>query len=342
MTGGAGFIGSNCVDALLGAGHHVVVLDDFSSGRNENLAKAFEISHKKGLKFRVIRGSVSDPTVWAKVDPMDAVFHFAAQTSVTASVKDPDRDFQTNVLAVQHLLQWVRSKKVRMLLYANTAGAMYGKAFSFPTDERALVKPLAPYGATKSFMETYLFSLCLALKSSATWSDDAKADNYFSWVSMRLSNVYGPRQITTGEAGVMPIFMETLGKGDAPTIFGDGSKTRDYIHVSDVVAGFMLALEKLKTAPLDEPFNLGTGIETRDLEVFQHIMKAMHEIGSDPGSHVAFKNSLKISAPNFAPIRAGESTRSLVDIAKIQAFLGWRPRIQIYDGIRATVQGYFD
>lgn len=341
VTGGAGFIASHITDALLEAGYDVTVVDDFSAGRNENLEQAFEISQKKGLKFRVLRASIADETTWKNLDGADILVHFAAQTSVTASVQNPKKDFGINVLSVQYIIEWIRSKGVRSVVYANTGGAMYGKPAYFPTDERAGVHPVCPYGATKAFFEIYLSSLCASLKASGEWSSDPADKNYFSWAALRLSNVYGRRQVTTGEAGVVPIFIETIAKGEAPTIFGDGSKSRDYVHVSDVVAAALLAAEKMKTCFLDEGFNIATSTETRDLEVFQSLLHVMHELGSDPESLPQFRNALKITQPNFAPIRPGESMRSVLDNNKAAAILGWRPKVLFRKGLEDTVKSYY-
>jgi len=342
VTGGAGFIGSHVCDALLKAGHDVTVVDDFSSGRNANLEEAFELAQRMGLKFRIVRASISQEDTWTNLEAADAIVHLAAQTSVTASVHDSKKDFEINVLPTQYIISWVRRYQVRMVVYANTAGAMYGKTSYYPTDERAAIRPLSPYGATKNFFEIYLSSICEALKASQAWSSQPKEKNYFSWTSLRLSNVYGPRQITKGEAGVIPIFVETLGKSDAPTIFGDGSKTRDYIHVSDVVSAVMMSLEKMQQTHLDEGFNIATSIETRDIELFEFLVHTMHEIGSDPDSRLEYRNSLKINQPKFSPVRPGEVLRSVMDINKAAALLGWKPRVTFHKGLVETVSHYYE
>jgi UDP-glucose 4-epimerase len=341
VTGGAGFIGSHITDALLSAGHDVTVVDDFSAGRNENLEMAFEISQKNGLKFRVLRASVCEKTTWDSLEPADAIFHFAAQTSVTDSVADPKKDFKINVIGGSFLLDWVRKKGVRTVVYANTAGAMYGRPSHFPTNERSPPAPLSPYGATKAFFEIYLSSICDSFKASGEWSSNPTDKNYFSWASLRLSNVYGPRQITKGEAGVVPIFVETMGRGERPTIFGNGSKTRDYIHVSDVCSAAMKAFDKIQKVHLDEGFNIATGLETPDSEVFHAVMRALHDMGSDPDSPEPYKNSLKVSEANFADVRPGEVLRSVLDIGKAEAILAWRPRMTWHQGVKETVQKYF-
>ena len=343
VTGGAGFIGSHVTDALIDAGWHVTVIDDFSAGRNPNLEKATELARTKGLQFRVLRDSITDEATWKNLESADLLVHFAAQTSVSESVLNSKKDFNINVLSVHHIVNWVREKRVRMLVYANTAGAMYGKPAYFPTDERTLVKPLCPYGATKAFFEIYLNSVCESLKASRTWSSEPRDSNYFSWAAVRLANVYGPRQITKGEAGVIPIFVERMAKGETPTIFGDGDKTRDYVHVSDVVSAVMMSVQKMQQTSLDEGFNIATGVETRDIDLYHAVVRAMHEMGSDPDSPAAYKNSLKVPLqPIFAAIRPGEASRSVMDIMKAAAILGWRPKVDFYNGLKDTVNTYFE
>ena len=340
VTGGAGFIGSHLVDALLALNHHVTVIDDLSTGRESNLDSAKKQAAEKKLRLEIIKGSISDPKVWEKLPRHDGIFHMAAQTSVTVSVKDPDLDFNSNILSAKLLINWLRSKKVRTLVYANTAGALYGQAQHFPTDERHPLKPLSPYGATKAFTESYLGALGRALKDLKEWSDDPAAENYFSWAALRLGNVYGDRQYPKGEAGVLPIFIETICEGKAPTIFGDGAKTRDYVHVRDVVSAFVTAFQKLQTKPLDECFNVATGVETRDIDVFDHIIEALHARAGTPGASARVKNSLSIKEPKFAGIRAGEVVRSLLDVNKIEAYLGWKPTVDFAKGVVETVNNY--
>ncbi|MBS1984428.1 MAG: GDP-mannose 4,6-dehydratase [Bdellovibrionales bacterium] len=339
VTGGAGFIGSHCVDALLKKGCDVTVIDDFSSGSENNLALAKALSGS-GAKLTILRASIADPSVWTRLGAHDAIFHFAAQTSVTASVQDPRKDFDTNVACVPHILGWIRQNKVKNFLYANTAGALYGDAVVFPTDERSVIKPESPYGVTKAFMEMYLGALTRSLKSAGEWSSDVKSSNFFSWVSLRLGNIYGPRQVTKGEAGVVPIFFETLVRGERPTIFGDGKKTRDYVFVGDVIRAFMAAFDRLQQTAFDEFFNVGTSIETKDIELFDSLLRVMHGLAEKPPYAEKIKPSLKVKDPHFASIRPGEIVRSQLNIGKIDAFLAWQPKVSLEEGLRQTVEAY--
>jgi UDP-glucose 4-epimerase len=337
VTGGAGFIGSHLVDALLEKGCDVTVIDDLSSGREGNLEKAFA---KKSPKVELIKGNISDAKIWEKLPAHDALFHLAAQTSVTASVENPDHDFDSNVNSFRHIVKWIRKNKVRVLVYTNTAGAMYGAASTFPTDERHAMAPLCPYGATKTFPELYIGSLARALKASGDWSSLPSDANYFSWASLRLGNVYGPRQITKGEAGVIPIFIETIAQGKTPTIFGDGRKTRDYVYVRDVVRAYVAAWEKLQQVALDDFYNVGTMVETHDIDVFDGVLDAMQARSKTPGAPAATKNAQKINEPIFKPVRPGEVLRSFLNTNKIEAFLGWRPETDFQSGVNETVNTY--
>lgn len=339
VTGGAGFIGSHAVDGLIGHGLDVTVLDDFSSGRESNLAKARDLAKAKGLQLEIIRDSVSNIELWAKLPPHDGLLHFAAQTSVTASVTKPEHDFAVNVNCIPAMLQWVQRSGTRFVVYANTAGALYGEAQAFPTDERSAIAPLSPYGATKSFFETYLGALTRARKASGDWTSDPHLPSYFSWISLRLGNVYGPRQISKGEAGVVPIFIETLVRGEAPTIFGDGNKVRDYVHVEDVTRAFVGALDKLRQVAIDDVFNVSTGVETRDIEVFDAVLDALQERARGKDGAKAQK-CLSVKEPRFQSVRPGEVRRSSLNNFKLQSYLNWRPERTFQEGVRDTVMSY--
>lgn len=340
VTGGAGFIGSHVVDGLLVSGHSVTVLDNFVSGRLKNLATAKEISKRNGAILAILRGDVSNPKIWQKLalKKWDALIHFAAQTSVTASVSNPELDFKTNVDSVLYISKFLQKAKVRYLLFANTAGAMYGEVEAFPTGENQVCNPTAPYGATKNFFESYISALCKSLKAAKLWSSNPQDKNYFSWASLRLSNVYGPRQITKGEAGVVPIFIESFLKGKQPTIFGDGTKSRDYVYVSDVASAFLTGLDELQVQALDCGFNVSTGVEVTDHQVFETLKDALHLKSKDSKK---FQKALGVSTPKYAPIRPGELVRSCLDNSKIQKRV-WKNRMLMpfSKGARETVDYY--
>lgn len=328
VTGGAGFIGSHIVDALLSRGHDVFVLDNYFSGRDKNLDHARALATAAGRELATFDGDISNALIWSKIPAVDAVFHIAAQTSVTASVKEAARDFSWNVLASKFIIDYMRVNSVRFFLYTNTAGAMYGAPEQVPTPETHPIHPICPYGATKSFFETYIRAVSQSLKMESIYSDDPTAPNYFSWASLRLGNVYGPRQITKGEAGVVPIFIEKLLTNTAPTIFGKGTETRDYVHVEDVVSAFMHTFERQQKAPVDDAFNVGTGNETTTQNVFDLVVKAL-----------GLKTTVR--KPQQAPLRPGELERNCLNINKLKS-TGWAPKWKFDAGVEHTVTHYLE
>ncbi len=235
VTGGAGFIGSNLVDALLARGDDVVVLDDLSTGRRENLAAGAEVR----------TGDVTDlQAVATAAAGCEAIFHLAAQIDVRQSVADPARDLAINAGGTLTTLLAAKEAGAARLVYASTGGAIYGEADVVPTPEDAPARPMAPYGQSKLSGEGYcrLFGELYGLQAT----------------SLRFANVYGPRQDPLGEGGVIAIFCGRALAGEDPVIFGDGEQTRDFVYVGDVVDALLTAGEGAPAGP----FNVGTGTET--------------------------------------------------------------------------------
>jgi UDP-glucose 4-epimerase len=328
VTGGAGFIGSHIVDALLKKRHDVVVVDNFYSGREKNLSDAKKIAQEMNVELTIVKADISLEKTWKELPSVQAIFHIAAQTSVTASVLESDRDFSWNILAAKYLVEFIKKNKIQFLLYSNTAGALYGVPEVIPTNETQPLHPICPYGATKSFLETYIRALTESLKMDNKWSNDSTKANYFSWASLRLGNVYGPRQITKGEAGVVPIFIEKLFSQEVPTIFGSGKETRDYVHVHDVVSAFMTVFEKQQKGKVDEAFNVGTGVATQTHDVFQNVLKNM-------------KDKTTIKEAKHASLRPGELEKSCLDVSKLKK-LGWTPSWDFEKGVSQTVKVYLE
>lgn len=326
VTGGAGFIGSHIVDALLDEGHDVFIIDNYFSGRDKNLDHAKKKAVEKNLQLETFDADISNALIWSKVPPVQAVFHAAAQTSVTASVKESHRDFSWNVLSSKFIIDFMRANGVKYFLYTNTAGALYGVPHEIPTSEDHTIHPTSPYGATKSFFETYIRALTISLKSEGVYSNNPKDPNYFSWASLRLGNVYGPRQITKGEAGVVPIFIEKFLENSTPTIFGNGKETRDYIHVSDVVSAFMHIFKLQQQLPIDDSFNVGTGEETQTQLVFDLVKESLH-------------SKTTVAKANYSSLRPGELERSCLNISKLKK-LGWSPKWLFKEGVKDTVNKY--
>jgi UDP-glucose 4-epimerase len=304
VTGGAGFIGSNLVDALLGDGAEVTVVDDLSTGRRQNLDGALAAgAHLAELDIR--DGAVLSRLVEER--PPELVFHLAAQIDVRRSVADPAFDASVNVGGTANVLEAARLGGARRVVFVSTGGAIYGEGEGqrLPLSEEAPIAPLSPYGQSKFAAEGYvaLYERLYGL----------------SGVSLRLGNVYGPRQDPLGEAGVIAIFCGRLQAGERPTVYGDGKQTRDYIYVGDVVAAALAAAATVATGPI----NVGTGIETDVLE----LASRLGELGGATGFE-----------PDFAPDRAGEVQRVSIDPARARTALGWRPRTDLADGLRLTLE----
>jgi UDP-glucose 4-epimerase len=303
VTGGAGFIGSNLVDALVARGDDVTIVDDLSTGRRENLDGALGAGAL--LVELDIRDRAALEEVVGQTRP-DVLFHLAAQIDVRKSVADPAFDAQVNVSGTANVLEAVRAAGVPRLVFASTGGAIYGEGEGreLPLREDTVVAPLSPYGQSKQAAELYLglYERLYGISS----------------VCLRLGNVYGPRQDPLGEAGVIAIFCGALCADGRPTVFGDGLQTRDYIFVGDVVAAMLAAADSKTTGPM----NVGTGIETDVLE----LVRALAEL-----KNAAFE-------PEFAPPRTGEVQRITIDPSRAAAELGWQARTTLSEGLEITLR----
>lgn len=249
VTGGAGFIGSHVADALLARGHRVVIVDDLSSGRKENLPAAAEF-HQLDIRSPEAAALIADAGV-------EVLVHHAAQMDVRRSVADPVNDASINVLGTLNLLEAGRKAALRQVVFASTGGAMYGEQERFPADEAHPARPLSPYGVAKLAVERYLYFF--------------HREHGLDAVALRYANVYGPRQNPHGEAGVVAIFLDRLLSGSQATINGDGLQTRDYVFVADVVAANVAVLGREGFAV----FNVGTGRESTVVEIYDHLARAV-------------------------------------------------------------------
>jgi UDP-glucose 4-epimerase len=305
VTGGAGFIGSHLVDALLARGDEVLVVDDLSSGRRENLEEAFgrgaELRDADVTDAAAIQGAFADGRP-------ELVFHLAAQIDVRRSVADPVFDLGVNVGGTINLLEAAVSNQARRVVFISTGGAIYGEGEGreLPLGEDAECRPDAPYGQSKFAAEGYL-SLYGRLHG-------------LSGVSLRLGNVYGPRQDPHGEAGVVAIFSDLLLGGGTPRVFGDGEQTRDYIYVGDVVAACLAA----SGSTAGGAFNVGTGVETSVLELGRR-MAAICD---------------REFEPEMAPARVGEVQRISIDSRRAGEELGWTPAVELDQGLALTVDSF--
>jgi UDP-glucose 4-epimerase len=303
VTGGAGFIGSTLVDRLLADGHRVVVVDDFSSGRRANLATA-ERSHADLLD--VVELDIRDPVttdVVADARP-DVVFHLAAQIDVRASVADPVRDAEINVIGLLRVLEGARRAAARKVVFASSGGTIYGEPSvdDLPVDESHPQHPVSPYGVTKKVGCDYLASYA--------------ALHGLEWVALALANVYGPRQDPHGEAGVVAIFAGHLLAGEPCTVFGAGDQTRDYVYVDDVVDAFVRAAGQGSGI-----INIGTGVETSVTDLYRSMARA----------------AAVDASPVTAPARLGELDRIALSPARAGQELGWAPATDLATGTAAVL-----
>lgn len=301
VTGGAGFIGSHLVDALIGEGHSVAVLDNLSSGRTDNL------KHQPSVEL--VEGDVRDEGVEGIVDKLapEVIFHLAAQIDVRKSVEDPIADARVNILATINLAEAARKAGVRKIVHTSSGGSIYGTPDTFPVDESFPVDPHSPYAASKLAGEQYLGTFRHLYGIQASYIAPA--------------NVYGPRQNPHGEAGVVAIFSENLLRGKPTKIFGGGTNTRDYVYVGDVARAFVLAAGERGDGTR---FNIGTSVETTDRDL--HSLVAKHADAPD--------------TPQDFPPRLGDVPRSSLSYARAREVLGWEPTVSLDEGVARTVD-YF-
>lgn len=294
VTGGAGFIGSHVVDSLLADDYGVTVIDDLSSGRADRVADGARL-----VELDIVDG----PALRAVVEEVrpQAVYHLAAQASVTASVQDPGRDCDVNVRGTLNVVSAANGVDAPVV-FTSTGGALYGDEAPMPTSEEREPAPLSPYGASKWAGEAYV----------KTWGLLSGVPNAVA----RLGNVYGPRQSPHGEAGVVAIFTHKLYTRQAPKVYGQGKPTRDYVYVGDVVSALRAAAGHAGT------YNVATGVETDVLTVWR-------ELSAVAGVQIA---------PELADLRPGELQHSRLDASRAERELDWRPEVSIQDGLRITYE----
>ena len=300
VTGGAGFIGSNLVDALVGRGDEVTVLDDISTGRRENLAQALE--NGAALEVTDIRDGGAVSLLVSRTKP-DVIFHLAAQIDVRKSVADPANDARINVEGTVNVLKAAQEHGVPRVVNTSTGGAIYGEGRTIPAPEDHPSSPEAPYGLSKWCAEQYcdIFTRLHGL----------------STVSLRYGNVYGPRQDPLGEAGVIAIFCGKALDGGKATIFGSGEQTRDYVYVDDVVDANLRAAESDATGPI----NIGLGQQKSVLDIVEVL-------------HARSDNGFQ---PEHAPERPGEVQHIALDASRAREELGWEAKVELAEGLRRTL-----
>jgi len=307
ITGGAGFIGSNLAEALLLGGHEVGIVDDLSAGKRENVPE--------GVWMRVI--DILDPAFPSLLVAFapTAVVHLAAQASVTESLRDPERDWAVNAEGTRIVAQAARNAGATRVISASSA-AVYGEPAEqdLPLTEAAAKAPANPYGRSKLAAET---SLAEALAGSQT-----------DWAAFRFANVYGPHQDGAGEGGVVAIFCQRMHDAVTPVIFGDGTQTRDFIYVGDVVGAIVAALDAPgplgKDASDASAYNISTGAETSVNDLFSAIKRASGFLGE----------------ARHEPAREGDVLRSSLDPSKAAGAFGWRAAERLDAGAAATWRWY--
>ena len=299
VTGAAGFIASHVADAYVNAGHEVVILDDLSRGTERNV----------NPKARFYRCDIRDREAIEKIflfEKPAIVNHHAAQMDVRRGVREPLFDAEVNILGSLNLMEAALAHGTKRFIYIASAGAGYGEPNQTLVPEDYPINPITPYGISKHTPEHYLFNFQFLYG--------------LEYVVLRYGNVYGPRQNSQGEAGVFAIFSEQMLGDFQPVIYGDGSKVRDYVYISDVVSANVAALER----GTNEIFNVGSGVETTDLEVFQIVRNLL-------GKRVE---------PKYTAKRPGEIDRICLDISKAKSLLQWEPSVKLAEGALLTV-AYF-
>jgi UDP-glucose 4-epimerase len=299
VTGAAGFIASHVADAYANADHEVVILDDLSRGSKRNL----------NPKCRFYQCNIRDREAIQKVFLLEKpaiINHHAAQMDVRRGVREPLFDAEVNILGSLNLIEAALANGAQRFIYISSAGAGYGEPKQMPVPEDYPINPITPYGISKHTIEHYLFTFHFLYG--------------LEYVVLRYGNVYGPRQSSQGEAGVFATFSEQMLAGIQPVIYGDGTKVRDYVYISDVVAANVAALDR----GTGEIFNISTSVQTTDQQVFDLVRDLL-------GKSIHSK---------YVARRPGEIDRICLDISKAERLLGWKPQVSLSEGARRTV-AYF-
>lgn len=309
VTGGAGFIGSHIVDGYLKEGYQVVVIDDLSGGKRENL-------NKKAKFYQMDINDIKVAEIFAE-EQFDLLNHHAAQIDLRTSVKKPLLDAKINILGTLNLLENCLKYKVKNFIFISSGGAIYGQPEEIPVDEYYPKNPLSPYAVAKHTMEHYLY-----------YYRQIFALNY---LALRYANVYGPRQDPFGEAGVIAIFSQRMLKKDRPTIFGDGEQLRDYIYIDEVIDINMLASQKIESlnkkrasSPDDLSYNVGIG-KGNSVNFLYRVLAEITDFQEKP---------------IYAPAKKGDIRKIYLDSGKAKKELNWQVKLELRDGLKKTVKWF--
>jgi UDP-glucose 4-epimerase len=303
VTGGAGFIGSHVVDILIHHGYAVTVVDDLSSGKQENIHPA-ACFHHLDIRSSGLRDIFT-------ANSFDWVFHFAGQIDVRKSIDDPLFDSQVNISGLLNLMEACRRYPVKGIVFASSGGTVYGRPEKLPVNETTAKRPISPYGLSKLCSEQYLYYY--------------QQVHHLPYIALRYGNVYGPRQDKNGEAGVIAIFAGKMLAGEDAVIYGDGQQERDFVFVEDVAEANLCALQKMDSLSSgsidDRAFNIAAGTGTSINALFKQ-MKAMS----------GYSRNVQ-----YAPAKIGEEQRIVLDIRKAATGLGWRPAVSLSLGLQKTL-----
>jgi len=298
ITCGAGFIGSHLADELIKKGQEVVIIDNLYTGRKENL-------NAKAIFYDADIQSPQISEIFKKEKP-EIVFHYAAQIDIRKSVENPAESARTNILGSLNIIENCKNFSIKKIVFASTGGAIYGEAEIIPTPENYPPRPASPYGIEKLIIEHYL--------------DFYKKEYNLDHLILRFANVYGPRQNSKGEAGVVAIFCNKMLAGEQSVINGTGQQTRDFVFVDDVVLANILGIKKNKSGT----FNVGTAKETDINAIFQKLQKLL-------GSK---------SEKKYGPEKKGEQKRSCLSFEKIRKEFGWEPKYNLDQGLELTANWF--
>lgn len=320
VSGGAGFIGSHVVDLFLRRGDEVLVVDDLSTGRRDNLSHAAREFHKT-LQISELDIVASETRARVKAFQPNLICHLAAQMNVRRSVSDPQFDAEKNVVGTVNLLEAARESECSAFIFSSTGGAIYGEQEYFPADESHPILPECPYGISKRSGELYLeyYARAYGLQTR----------------SLRFANVFGPRQNPKGEAGVIAIFSERIIAGQPLTVNGDGGQTRDFVYVADVVDAVARAaddsLKRAGRTGMFNTYNVGCARETSINELVDTMKKAWLSLSGQPFPQISHGSALP-----------GEQRRSVIACKKIESELGWKPKTSLADGLRETIASFMN
>ena len=298
VTGGAGFVGSHVTNKLIEKGHDVVVIDNLSTGKKENLN-----NNAKFYQVDICSSEISQ--IFEQKKP-EIVFHFAAQVDIRKSVKDPIEDAKINILGSLNLINNCQKFEVKRFIFASSGGSIYGDTDIIPTPENHPENPESPYGICKLTIEKYLHFY--------------KQTFGLNYTALRLANIYGPRQNSKGEAGVIAIFCDKMLKNEKVVINGDGEQTRDFVFVDDIVKAALLSMEQEKNGI----YNIATNKETNINEIFKKIKQLTNSNSEE--EHV--------------PAKAGEQRRSCLDYSKAKQELNWEPKYNLEKGLEETINWF--